>query len=160
MWYASTSSMGTLRYGTNKGRRSVSGCCQTPGTARALAKAGRSRNRRAGGPKSPGLYNAPGPAFRDLPSLARPSLCPDPLQSVTGPVAGVVSQHEGDAPDGVYHIWYLGVEEVSGRCSSSCRICAPTAPALSKSVSFGASILEKATPRYYEGQSCRGSVAA
>src|ERR671913_2442316 len=32
----------------SKGRRSVSGCCQTLGTARALAKAGRSRNHRAG----------------------------------------------------------------------------------------------------------------
>ena len=37
-----------IDYGTSKGRRSVSGCCQTPGTARALAKAGRSRNHRAG----------------------------------------------------------------------------------------------------------------
>src|SRR5918994_3282681 len=56
MWYASTSSMGTLRYGTSKGRRSVSGCCQTPGTARALAKAGRSKNHRDGAFRLRPLY--------------------------------------------------------------------------------------------------------
>jgi hypothetical protein len=37
---------GVVRYGTSKGRRSVSGCCLTPSTVRALAKAGRSRKLR------------------------------------------------------------------------------------------------------------------
>jgi hypothetical protein len=34
----------------------------------------------AGARKPRPLYNAPGRAFRDLPSLARPKLCPGPMR--------------------------------------------------------------------------------
>jgi hypothetical protein len=83
MWYASTSSIWTWRYGTSKGRRSVSGCCQTPCTARALAEAGRSRNHRDGAPRGSGLYTVLGRA--GYPShLARPSHCaPEALRGTS-----------------------------------------------------------------------------
>ena len=47
-----------------------------------------------GGYAGSGLYNALGRTVFPHPTT-RPSLCPGPLQSVTGPVAGVVSQHKG-----------------------------------------------------------------
>jgi hypothetical protein len=70
---------GDIELWTSKGRRSVSGWCQTPGTARALAEAGRSRNHRAGALRGSGLYTADGRAFfRSFPSRGlrfAPLLC-------------------------------------------------------------------------------------